>query len=440
VCSTSPGPALNTLKDWESWLAPQVRQVELLGEIPITAAECAQLGKVIGLRVRALGHRRALHTLRHDYPCTLAVYLVAQGIYGYRGGDYWSEVVQVTGIRSSYTWQVGQTFEEILEDLDLPLFYDMRAEKAHRYVSLILAHGGIPNYCLSDFFANMLQPSVLRVQCADMSAAELIDEWQWRSTVQYFTDKPVLRFLIYGGQVAEDFIERCREMAWEYLDSGIVPDAGEVGLPERVVTAYRGWIAEQSADRVQRESADRWHLRRPEVLVDPWGEGVILDLPPQQVPATRVRADFAWQVAADDQVKRTWRYRGVSDEQPLLAFDPERSTLLSWQHSLQARRLGLLYPARVELQVEGPALSEVEGAKGRGEGRGLARRYGFRPDETPAFPGMYEMEGLKVGAALVGAELVAEGRAQAAFSFAGGQVASLGPSAGTASRAISSNR
>jgi acetoin utilization protein AcuC len=90
--------------------------------------------------------------------------------------------------------------------------------------------------------------------------------------------------------------------------------------------------------------------------------------------------------------------------------------------------------------AEGPALSKVEGSKGRGEGRVLARRYGFRPDETPAFSGMYETEGLKVGAALVGAELVAEGRPQAAFSFAGGQSASLGPSSGTASRTISSNR
>jgi hypothetical protein len=143
---------------------------------------------------------------------------------------------------------------------------------------------------------------------------------------------------------------------------------------------------------VQRESADRWRLRKPEVLVDPWGEGVILDLPPQQVPATMVQADFAWQVMvgeeaytvpvrvrrtgfdlktnaeslslsqptamvqvsllADDQVKRTWRYQGVDDERPLLAFDPERGILLSWQHSLPARRLGLLYPARLELQVE----------------------------------------------------------------------------------------
>lgn len=55
-----------------------------------------------------------------------------------------------------------------------------------------------------------------------------------------------------------------------------------------------------------------------------------------------------------------------------------------------------------------------------GEAYELARRYNFRPDETPVFPGMYETEGLKVGAALTGARLVAEGQVQVAFSFAGG--------------------
>lgn len=44
-----------TLQDWEAWLAPQVRVVELLGEIPISAEECQQLAKVIGLRL--LGYR-----------------------------------------------------------------------------------------------------------------------------------------------------------------------------------------------------------------------------------------------------------------------------------------------------------------------------------------------------------------------------------------------
>jgi acetoin utilization protein AcuC len=56
----------------------------------------------------------------------------------------------------------------------------------------------------------------------------------------------------------------------------------------------------------------------------------------------------------------------------------------------------------------------------RGEKNVPARRYGFRPDETPVFPGMYEIEGLKVSAGLAGARMVAEGQVQVAFSFAGG--------------------
>lgn len=390
----TPSSKRSSLEDWEEWLSPQVRQVELLGEIPITADECAQLGKTIGLRVRGLGHRRALHTLEDNYPCALAVYLVAQGIYGYRGGDYWSEVIQATNMKRAYAWQVGLALEDILEKMGLPLFYDMRQE-AHRYVSLILAHGGIPNYCLPDFFKNVLQPSVLRAQYADMSAAELIDEWQWRSSVQYFTDKPVIRFLVYGERVADDFVERCREMAWEYLDSGLVPDADQVGLPERVVQSYRQWITEQGAEQVQRETSDRWRLRKPTVLVDPWGEGVILDLPPQQVPATEIQTDAAWRVKAGDEthtvpvrvrrtgfdwkttaeslplrqpaeiyevtlladgeVKNTWRYQGIDDKHPLLIFDAERGTLLKLSYSLPARRLGLLLPAELDLDIEGDA-------------------------------------------------------------------------------------
>ena len=384
-----------TLKDWESWLAPQVRQVELLGEIPITAGECAQLGKAIGLRVRALGHKRALRILQRDYPCAFAVYLVAQGVYGYRGGDYWSEVVEVTGLKSGYTWQVGQVFEEILEDLGLPLFYDMRRIKALRYVSLILAHGGIPNYCLPDFFDKMLQPAATRAEYADMSAAELIDEWQWRSERKsILVDKPIIRFLVNGGEVAEEFVERCLEMAREYLDSGQVPGAEEIGLPARVVDAYGQWVSERE-DIGPQDEKDRLRLRKPNILLDPWGEGVMLDLPPQQVPATMSHAEIVWRVTmeetasdvpvrirragfdlkttpeslvldrpvaeyqvsllADGDPKRTWRYPGVDAERPLLVFDQASGVLLPWKHSLPARCLWLLFPGQLDLQVEGQA-------------------------------------------------------------------------------------
>ena len=48
------------------------------------------------------------------------------------------------------------------------------------------------------------------------------------------------------------------------------------------------------------------------------------------------------------------------------------------------------------------------------------RRYNFGPGDNPIFDGMREVEGLKVGAALVGAELVTSDQADVAFSFSGG--------------------
>jgi len=59
-------------------------------------------------------------------------------------------------------------------------------------------------------------------------------------------------------------------------------------------------------------------------------------------------------------------------------------------------------------------------SQGGDERHTSARRYGFRPDETPVFPGMAETEGLKVGAGLAGARWIVGGQGRVAFSFAGG--------------------
>lgn len=47
-------------------------------------------------------------------------------------------------------------------------------------------------------------------------------------------------------------------------------------------------------------------------------------------------------------------------------------------------------------------------------------QFGFGPGDNPVFSGMFESEGLKVGAALVGAELLLNNEADVAFSFTGG--------------------
>jgi acetoin utilization protein AcuC len=49
-----------------------------------------------------------------------------------------------------------------------------------------------------------------------------------------------------------------------------------------------------------------------------------------------------------------------------------------------------------------------------------AARYNFGPGDNPIFPGMYQSEALKAGAALTGVELLMSNQAQIVFSFAGG--------------------
>ncbi len=56
--------------------------------------------------------------------------------------------------------------------------------------------------------------------------------------------------------------------------------------------------------------------------------------------------------------------------------------------------------------------------------RGLSHRHasrcGFGGGDNPIFEGMFESESLKVGASLVGAQMLAKGRAKRVFSYAGG--------------------
>jgi acetoin utilization protein AcuC len=49
-----------------------------------------------------------------------------------------------------------------------------------------------------------------------------------------------------------------------------------------------------------------------------------------------------------------------------------------------------------------------------------AYHYGFGPGDNPVFGDMYKTEGLKVGAALVGAELIVKSKCEIAFSYTGG--------------------
>lgn len=394
------------LEEWESRLRSQAQEVDLLGEIPITPDESRELGELLGNLVREQGWQRAELELEEEYACSFAVYLVSQGVHSYAERDFWSAIRDSTGLSLSaiQTTQWGRLFERIIADLGLPSFSSLRG---HRYVGPILAHGGIPDFCLPDFFEHFIHPLVTRPQYAALSAADFIEERLYQSSAQYQVDKPVLRFLEYGGKVAEDFVERCRQMAARTAEAGIVPAAEEVGLSPRVVERYREWVEGRLRSPVRR----RGKYRRPVLFLDR-GWGPSFELPSQQIPASESEMQVIWRVYADnalvgevpveirqeefdlktaaeaiplpnpaseyrvellfahpeeqgqpvvEETRREWSFSGLSEDCPLVAFDLQSCAIVPTRGILPARPLWLLYPPDVNLEVEPPgAVSERE--------------------------------------------------------------------------------
>lgn len=374
------------LDQWERELEPQISRVQLIGELNLSREDTEKLGRLIAELVHSYGPQSALWPLRHRYPCCLVAYLVFQGVYGYDEGDYWSGVCQTIGLPNSpnYTQKLGQAFEAALEHLGLSHNFE-----GHRYVGAILGHGGIPANSLHDFFEHVLQPSIERPEFAGLPAREFIAQWLTRS-YWYHADKPVWRFLQNGGQVAEDFVERCRQMAWAYQETGDVPLAEEVGLPEAVVARYEEWIEDPTRAELRRQPGPRWVC--PSIIFNPWGQGVVASLPEQPPALLSGQREAWWEVCMDDHVERVrvriqrtgvirseppmplrrpareyrirlviddvdqgpspWIYAGVDDTYPLLVFDARTGKLLPRPRVLPGRSLWLLCPPDVQLGAE----------------------------------------------------------------------------------------
>lgn len=375
-----------TLESWENNLKQRLAGVDLIGELDLRPEEAQEIGTLIrGLIRRSSDFQHATQTLRLSYRCSLAAFLVFQGVYGYNEGDYWSAVCAATGIPASFTSTWGQAFEQIVGELGLS-----RPFAGHRYVGAILGHGGIPSKSLPDFFEKMLQPSVIKPEWVGLGTPELIDEWL-SSSSHYLVVKPVVRFLEYGSRVAEDFVDRCLQMAREYVGDGAVPLASDVGLPETVVEQYQAWIDSTGQTKPGQVSGPRF--RRPLIMLDPWSYGVYLHLPEQQIPALQSQGKLRWEIDvcghirpvpvrvrrvdmdlkteavnfpletpapgyvarlyADDQLLEQWRMDGPSVDCPVIVFHPDKQTqvMLNGAKPLPGQVLWVIAAPQVTLRT-----------------------------------------------------------------------------------------
>lgn len=214
---------------------------------------------------------------------------------------FWPLLCEYAGIPLSASLQSewGRAYIDNLRWLGLPTFSD-HEDSGSTYVGPILMHSGVPTYCLPDFFRlirdrRRLDPHLTPEKFVQW-AAERVERGRLRSV-----DKPVQRFLRYGGEFAVDVTERVYELL-DLIATGGNGEAAE--LPPRfqeVAQKMRdqGELTKPTIRSSTQSSDDA--LGAAVLMLDPYGRGPFVRLP--SVPDAD-EGQVVWIVGADSEELR----------------------------------------------------------------------------------------------------------------------------------------
>lgn len=252
----------------EENLATRLRNCRLVFEILDDATIEETLGVVAWLSRQSPD---PVSLLAARYRAVLSAYLVSEAIEKYEGGTFWPHLSLPT--KQADQTALGTAFIEALGSFGLDTF-EFLSVQGLKYVTPILAHAGIPRYCVGDFFHRLLIPQLRRGFGA--SAGELLAAWRARQTAFVGIDVPVKRFVLYGGSPAVDLVDRCIDLIAEAAGGSLVRPA-DFGLPRHMVEGLK-------FDPGETEQAQKLRFRAvplPHVRIDPWDPlGPVLELPP----------------------------------------------------------------------------------------------------------------------------------------------------------------
>ncbi len=230
----------------ESELRGELRGRRLVCEVPADRARRAELKGAIE-QLRDLGIADDQQLLARRYPAITACFLVAAATYGYAAGNLYDNL-PVTNLDGPL---LGRAFGRALAELDLERFDAMVADGALRYVAPILGHAGIPEYCCDDYLGLVLD----ELDRGTDDATEMLTNLRLAPSRLTHIDKPVGRFLLHGGSISRDYLDRTIEMTQDWLISNLQGDAAQYGLPPYVWEALAKRERSSVGSRARRRGA-----------------------------------------------------------------------------------------------------------------------------------------------------------------------------------------
>lgn len=386
VYSSAPrgGMAQSTsqvLDEAESHIARQISQVELLGEIAVDEPQIASLCATLG--------RLGLGSSRRRWPHCFATALVGIARYRYDGDAFWPHVRDAFGLGTLHApeqQEIGQWFESYLARNGLPRFRHLVEQGALRYLTPILAHALVPRALLPAFLESVIWPSVDDPAGHGASGDDIQQRMARRAPV---IARPLQRFVVHGGRVARDVIDRSIVVA-AAASSG---EEVNPGLPEWLCKAIAGWVQDRSRVgrlRPRPEQGRRW--KAPILRFDPVYNRVQVELPylddpdsswEVQLPGGGVHREPwkpAWQRVAPaasvtierpfvaltttlrttDGIVGTRTFDGLTASRPCLFFEHGSGRAMGSSGFLTGSRWYVTAPTGAELIADGQALPPRE--------------------------------------------------------------------------------
>jgi hypothetical protein len=240
--------------------------------------------------------------IARNFPFVVGYFMVLHGMFHYRGGHFWQDSLNLDPNQRT-VW--SQVFLNTLSNYGMPRFDAIiEEEAAQRNITPILMHGGIPRHSLPDYFREFLVRYLRVVKRSNISLAQFKQDW-----LEQFhqVDKPIIRFLKYGGSFAQNWIERTVQMAI-LVDEFIRRNRLESVLSQAVISESRmpTWVTQayweyRKATRVREKNGVL--ISAPRLSLDDH-QTVIIDFLNQEVAIGTDNA-LAWVVEAGSAEQRT---------------------------------------------------------------------------------------------------------------------------------------
>lgn len=283
----------------ESAWSKRLESVSLAAEYQVIPAHAAQMLDVLGSVYRKYTYDsyRRERALRM-YPAVHVLAMTNAAIEKYDARGFWPKLADLLQVPNSQAFQQdwGQAFLDNLADLKLPTFRNADADAGSRYLGRILLHCGVPTKCLDDYYRVVTEQ---RSKDPGIDAETFVSWAAGRAEMDrlYNVDMPVNRFLRFGGEFAVDVTDRIFELL-DIISAG--GDGSDVPLPERFRLKALEMNQAGMIERV-RSRGSRGVKLYPHLVLDPYGRGPLLQLPPVG-DATDGRA--TWVITLDGNPQR----------------------------------------------------------------------------------------------------------------------------------------